>query len=385
MLTAQYGNKRLCEAKMDEVHIVNRNQTLDVLKGIGIILMVVGHSGPPECLNDVIYTFHMPLFFIASGWFFSERNLEDSRGFAVRKIKNIYWPYLKWCVVFLLFHNVFYSIGILNNSYGSDDSVSHFYNIKEIVVNAINFTFRMTGYEGYLLGAYWFVRSLLWGSLLICFCSALMNKITKLEKHACILTVAAFFGILGGVFSGLNIRIPFWPQGGYREMMAVFFLGMGYMLRKQEWWRSQWFLILSIFIIPISILIEPTSMSTRPTFVMWILIPFTSLAGYALVYKLSHTIVQQQEQISFALSYIGRQTFYIMTFHFLMFKPASLLKAYICGLDLRVVGCHPVIPPDGDYWYWIIYSFTSIIQSLAIAQIVKCIPSSNFNILFKRK
>ena len=251
-------------------------------------------------------------------------------------------------------------------------------------MNAINFTFRMTGYEGYLLGAYWFVRSLLWGQLLLCFCSVLMSKITKLEKHACILTVAVFFGILGGVFSGLNIRIPFWPQGGYREMMAVFFLGMGYMLRKQEWWKSQWFLILAIIIIPISLFIEPTSLSTSPTFVMWIFIPLTGLAGYTSVYKLSHIIVQQWEKISFVLSYIGRQTFYIMTFHFLMFKPASLLKAYICGLDLRVVGYHPVIPPN-DNWYWIFYSLTSIILSIILAQIVERIPSLNLDNIYKGK
>lgn len=74
---------------------MNRDQTLDIIKGIGIILMVVGHSGSPDYVHDIIYTFHMPLFFIASGWFFSERNLEDSKGFVMRKLKNIYLPYIK--------------------------------------------------------------------------------------------------------------------------------------------------------------------------------------------------------------------------------------------------------------------------------------------------
>ena len=177
---------------------MNRDQTLDILKGFGIILMVVAHSGAPVWLHDFIYTFHMPLFFIASGWFFSERCLDDTRGFAVRKIKCIYWPYWKWCIIFLLLHNVFYSVGFLNNSYGSSDSVSHFYSIKNMAVYLLDFTFRMTSYEGYLLGAYWFVRSLLWGSLLLCFCSALLSKVTHIKKQTCILSVAAIFGILGG-------------------------------------------------------------------------------------------------------------------------------------------------------------------------------------------
>lgn len=364
---------------------MNRDQTLDILKGFGIILMVVAHSGAPVWLHDTIYTFHMPLFFIASGWFFSERNIDDNLGFATRKIKSIYWPYWKWCVIFLLLHNLFYSVGILNGSYGDNGSVSHIYSIKNMVVRAVDLTFRMTSYEEYLLGAYWFVRSLLWGSLLLCFFSALLSKVTNMKIRTCILSVAAIFGILGGAISLFNIHIPFWPQGGYREMMAVFFLGMGYMLRKQDWWRSNWWLIAIFAVIPLSLLLEPTKLSTSPTFVMWLLIPFTGLAGYAFFYNLSNVIANQQGKMAVVLSYIGRQTFYIMTFHFLMFKPASLLKTYFLGLDWRMIGCHPVIPPEGDNWYWLVYSISSIILSIVFAEIVERIPSSKLYLILKRK
>ena len=352
---------------------MNRDQTLDILKGIGIILMVVAHSGAPDWLHDYIYTFHMPLFFIASGWFFSERNLGDCRGFAFRKMKAVYWPYLKWCIIFLLLHNVFYSVGILNGFYGANGVVNNLYNIKEMASHAVDFTFRMTGYEG-LLGTYWFLRSLLWGSFLLCFCSALLHRVIKLRRQYSILATTALFGVLGGVLSGFNIHIPYWPRGGYREMMAVFFLGMGYFIRKDEWWKSKWWQIAFLIIIPLSLLIEPTKLSTNPTLVMWLLIPLTGMAGYALVYKLSNVLAQRKWKCSMMLSYIGRQTFYIMTFHFLMFKPASLLKAYIYGMDWRVIGYHPVIPPDGDNWYWIVYSISSIILSLALTKVIQCIP-----------
>ena len=134
--------------------------------------MVVAHSGAPRLLNEAIYTFHMPLFFIASGWFFHERSMDDIRGFAIRKLKSIYWPYWKWCVIFLLFHNVFYSFGILNDSYGYKGYVSQLYSTKDMAFRAVNFTLRMAGYEDFLLGAYWFVRSLLWGSLLCYYVSS---------------------------------------------------------------------------------------------------------------------------------------------------------------------------------------------------------------------
>lgn len=158
-------------------------------------------------------------------------------------------------------------------------------------------------------------------------------------------------------------------------MMAVFFLGMGYLLRKQDWWKSSRQLLLSIIVIPSSLLLEPTSLSTSPTFVMWLLIPFTGFAGYILVFKCSHEIAKREGRGALLLSYIGRQTFYIMTFHFLMFKPASLLKAYVSGLDLRMVGCHPVIPLDGENWYWVVYSLTSIILSISLAEVVRHIPA----------
>lgn len=41
---------------------------IDISKGIAIILMVIGHSSLPEPINRFIWTFHMPLFFIASGY-----------------------------------------------------------------------------------------------------------------------------------------------------------------------------------------------------------------------------------------------------------------------------------------------------------------------------
>ena len=46
----------------------------DVAKGIGILLMAVGHSAiPPDRWGIWIYSFHMPLFFFLSGYFFSLR------------------------------------------------------------------------------------------------------------------------------------------------------------------------------------------------------------------------------------------------------------------------------------------------------------------------
>lgn len=44
-----------------------RDAVLDAMRGIGIVLMVVGHSGFGG--TSFIYLFHMALFFMLSGYF----------------------------------------------------------------------------------------------------------------------------------------------------------------------------------------------------------------------------------------------------------------------------------------------------------------------------
>ena len=59
--------------------MTHRNLSVDTLKGIGIILMIVAHTyGPNNIIWDLIFSFHMPLFFIVSGLFFKERSVKDT-------------------------------------------------------------------------------------------------------------------------------------------------------------------------------------------------------------------------------------------------------------------------------------------------------------------
>lgn len=44
---------------------------VDIAKGIGIILVLLGHFNIPDTLRVEIYTFHIPLFFFLSGVVFN--------------------------------------------------------------------------------------------------------------------------------------------------------------------------------------------------------------------------------------------------------------------------------------------------------------------------
>ena len=73
---------------------------IDALKGLLIILVIIGHSNVnlivPRAVQ-AIYTVHMPLFFILSG-FFLHRNEAIKNQFK-KSLKNYVVPYVLTCLV----------------------------------------------------------------------------------------------------------------------------------------------------------------------------------------------------------------------------------------------------------------------------------------------
>ena len=51
-----------------------RDTTFDIMKGIGILLVLLGHVYEWKAIGHFVYSFHMPLFFIVAGYF-SKRSI----------------------------------------------------------------------------------------------------------------------------------------------------------------------------------------------------------------------------------------------------------------------------------------------------------------------
>ena len=62
-----------------------RNLSFSIAKGIAIIAMVAGHAEAPELITNFIYVWHMPLFFIAAGYFFTPAHASDPWTFVSRR------------------------------------------------------------------------------------------------------------------------------------------------------------------------------------------------------------------------------------------------------------------------------------------------------------
>lgn len=52
---------------------MERNRAFDIMKGVGILSVILGHMDIESYWRNVIYSFHMPLFFILAGYFFRSR------------------------------------------------------------------------------------------------------------------------------------------------------------------------------------------------------------------------------------------------------------------------------------------------------------------------
>ena len=122
-----------------------RKNYLDYAKGIGIVLVVWGHSGIG--LNKYISSFHMPLFFIISGLLYSDAKSWVS--FFIRKVKSLYMPYFGWNALVLLLAILIGAISMRPD---------------KIPVVILNIALTAAKVDR-LLGATWFLATLFWVAL----------------------------------------------------------------------------------------------------------------------------------------------------------------------------------------------------------------------------
>lgn len=80
---------------------MQRQEWIDSARGGAILLVVIGHSGCPEVLDNLIYSFHMPLFFIVSGYLFNfeKWSILGYKSFVYSRFNSYIRPYFILCGV----------------------------------------------------------------------------------------------------------------------------------------------------------------------------------------------------------------------------------------------------------------------------------------------
>jgi fucose 4-O-acetylase-like acetyltransferase len=144
-----------------------RDHGVSIIKGISIIIVVMAHSRCPE-FRHYFEMIVLPPFFFMSGYCFKKKYLDETWSFAKKRVTGIYWPYLKWSLLFLLLHNVFFHLNIYSDEYGFNGRVSALYSVSDYLRHAVSIITKMGGNEQ-LLGVYWFMKPIFFGSFIFFF------------------------------------------------------------------------------------------------------------------------------------------------------------------------------------------------------------------------
>ena len=314
------------------------DNSVSIAKGIGIMLMVLGHTFFSVYGYTVIYMFHMPLFFFLSGYCFKESHLEDFRNYAKKRISRIYVPFVKWGLIFLLLHNIFFHLNIYNDIFGFEGEVSQLYGTFDYLKKAFLIFFCLSGNEQ-LLGGYWFLHTMFFASFI--FYGLLRIKMSP---------------IIGGVvslFPVINIYC------GAKEFFAVSCMMVGYMYKSYSIDKfvskhSVYVLLISALLLVLGSLYWQSEMldmkwtHTVPYFI-------SAIAGSIIVMKLSKFLAEKTHYLSALIINIGNKTLEILTWHFLSFKIVSLGIIDYYGLPIEHLADFPVISPYNVQGWWVCY------------------------------
>ncbi|MBK6886061.1 MAG: acyltransferase family protein [Tetrasphaera sp.] len=76
-----------------------RNSYLDLLRVIGTIAVVVGHLSDSNVPRALIYSWHVPIFFVLSGYLAARRSVRDE---VARRLSSLARPYVAWVLLIYL-------------------------------------------------------------------------------------------------------------------------------------------------------------------------------------------------------------------------------------------------------------------------------------------
>ncbi len=188
---------------------------IDICKGIAIFLMVCGHTAIPASVSKYIWSFHMPLFFLISGYLYNADKYTTLTALLQKRFHSLVIPYI---VFSLLTYFGLWGLNIVNTS--------------ELYL----------GWEGIAL---WFIPVLLGVEILY-------NRIywlkERIQKSIILPISIVIFCCLGFILSKLDIHFPFKLDCIF---FAYTFYGIGNLMREKLMNKigSQWYIGLLMVII----------------------------------------------------------------------------------------------------------------------------------------
>ena len=341
----------------------NRVIFIDFIKGVAIACVVLLHinynfySSSLYNLSSIIGAlWHVPVFFVVSGYFLSENKLALPIDFIKSKIKPLYLKPLYLYLTVTLLHNLFVRWGW----------------VYEYILVMVKNIFMFARED--LCGAMWYVDSLLIGLVAFSVITYIVNRISSdgtqriLIRFIIIFALACMSNILTNKF---NLTIPRISN----SLSALLLLQMGLLLGKHFNLRYNNVLLL-LFCVIIFFYYVVTDGSVSLNNNRYTNIPqlvFSSLAVFYILAYIGHKY--ERSMIVRFFSYCGTYSFWIMGLHFIAFKicTSAMISLQIASKFAPVLTTPPL---NDDILFLFIYWIVGLLLPIAIIKI--------WNILYLR-
>ena len=353
-----------------------RNNNIDIIKGIAIILMVYGHTF--GVARDFIYLFHMPVFIFVSGYCFNKAHgasLQQAEGYFFSRVRRLLIPYMGFNIVYAILNNVFISLNFYtdNGAFKQDvvfiqkaaQTLMHRKGVRELVVDVYNvLTFKEIPQMG---SASWFLIVLFLVCVIHCFVEYGIKDFGSKVRVAVLCVLLAInlliaFAISNGFASEAPIADRHLQVFGVYScyLMGVLtrsFVDAG-MLGKLL--AKKWIVICAgpvSFVILLALLPFGTLELSKSQIVNPVFLVATTFLGMVMLASVAADL--ENNFLGRWLTFIGKHTMSILFLHILAFKLVSVGYCLAVGKPMYMVASWPVIF-DAPEYELIIYTIVGV-------------------------
>ena len=339
---------------------MSRNSYVDILKGIGITSIVIGHSCSFILNNNIplgpfVYTYHLMIFMFIIGYLIDLSKFEKDKNYKYqyigKQIIKMLSLYFMYNLIFVLAHNIFVKYHMIDANY---------YNLKDIVKNILLGIQFLTNEK--LLGALWFIPMMLIAKILFVI---LYSKNIFNNRLTNTISIGLLTGIIGSLLIVNNAGYIYYTQ---ISIISISFICLGVLYKRYEdkinLFITNWSWMPSAIVIFI-ILKQYTS---------WIDLSANMIINPPVFYLLSITGIYFCLSLAKTIEYfkkskrlfeiIGKNSFHIMALHFMIIKLIDISYAYLKGIkDYDLISKYPYAFSNK---LWFIYIILGVLIPIVI-------------------
>lgn len=332
---------------------MKRNRVVDIIRALAIILVVVGHFIKPGLIKDIIYSFHLPVFFIITGYLYKEKKENERETYFTHKLFTYIKYYVLYNTILVLLHNILLRANVIESS---------LYYLAQFSYALLN-SFLLISAEPFS-AAMWFLPVSLFSLILFHY---LKSSIKDSKKQYIIMALMTLIGIYFN-YKNLNIGLHY-----QTSLVVLPFLYLGNWLKKNER-KIHPNLLIGVFCLAMVVL-SPSifnhevelSINQLGNIILFYLIP---MIAFYLLYTISYYIDKYLNRLSRVLAKVGERTIPIMCLHLLFFKIVDFIAIHFYTKDYQLLS---MFTHSYDNYMYIIYGLIGIIGPYFVSSFIQII------------